>query len=131
MRYTTAALEAAASLSYRYIQDRFLPDKAIDLMDEAGARARIARNKAPEPVRAAEARVLELKTAMQEASEADDMNRAAELKEQVQQAEIALGEARAAWNAETGGESRRHRRAADRRYRVRHLRCAGLLAHRG
>ena len=100
VRYTTAALEAAASLSNRYIQDRFLPDKAIDLMDEAGARARIARNKAPEPVRAAEARVLELKTGMQEASEADDMNRAAELKEQVQQAQIALGEARAAWNAE-------------------------------
>ena len=100
VRYTTAALEAAASLSNRYVQDRFLPDKAIDLMDEAGARARIARNKAPEPVRAAEARVLELKTGMQEASEADDMNRAAELKEQVQQAQIALGEARAAWNAE-------------------------------
>ena len=42
MRYTPAAVEAAASLSSRYIQDRFLPDKAIDLIDEAGARARIA-----------------------------------------------------------------------------------------
>ena len=100
VRYTQAALEAAASLSARYIQDRFLPDKAIDLIDEAGARARIARNKAPEPVREAEARVVELKAAVEEASAAADMNRAAEAKEQQQTAEIALGEARAAWNAE-------------------------------
>ena len=100
VRYTTAALEAAASLSNRYIQDRYLPDKAIDLMDEAGARARIARNKTPEAVREAEAHVAELKAGMDAATEADDMNRAAELKEQVQAAEITLGEARAAWTAE-------------------------------
>ncbi len=100
VRYTQAALEAAASLSARYIQDRFLPDKAIDLIDEAGARARIAHNKAPEPVREAEARVVELKAAVEEASAADAMNRAAEAKDPQQTAEIALGEARAAWNAE-------------------------------
>ena len=100
VRYTTAALEAAASLSNRYIQDRFLPDKAIDLMDEAGARARIARNKAPEPVRAAESRVAELRSGMEEATAADDMNKAAELKEQVHEAEITLAEAHAAWTAE-------------------------------
>ncbi len=100
VRYTTAALEAAASLSNRYVQDRFLPDKAIDLMDEAGARARIARNKAPEAVREAEARVAELRAGMDEATAADDMNKAAELKERMQAAEIALGEARAAWTAE-------------------------------
>ena len=90
----------AASLSNRYVQDRFLPDKAIDLMDEAGARARIARNKAPEPVRHAECALAEAKHAVEEATDADDMNRAAELKEQVKAAEIALGEARAAWTAE-------------------------------
>lgn len=100
VRYTTAALEAAASLSNRYIQDRYLPDKAIDLMDEAGARARIARNKTPEAVREAEAHVAELKAGMDAATEADDMNRAAELKEQMHAAEITLGEARAAWTAE-------------------------------
>ncbi len=100
VRYTTAALEAAASLSHRYIQDRYLPDKAIDLMDEAVARARIALNKTPEAVREAEAHVAELKAGMDAATEADDMNRAAELKEQVQAAEITLGEARAAWTAE-------------------------------
>ena len=100
VRYTPAAIEAAASLSNRYVQDRFLPDKAIDLIDEAGARARIAANRAPEPVREAERRVAELKGKVEEASAADEMNRAAELKEQQGEAEIALSEARAAWNAE-------------------------------
>ena len=100
VRYTQAAVEAAASLSARYIQDRFLPDKAIDLIDEAGARARIAANRAPEPVRSAEARVAELKAAVEEATGADDMNRAAELKSQQHEAEIALSEVRTAWNAE-------------------------------
>ena len=100
VRYTPAAIEAAASLSHRYIQDRYLPDKAIDLIDEAGARARIAHNLAPEPVRAAERKVAELKAAAEEATSSDDMNRAAELTEQAKAAEIELGEARAAWTAE-------------------------------
>ena len=100
VRYTPAAIEAAASLSSRYIQDRFLPDKAIDLMDEAGARARIARNQAPEPVRAAQARLDELAGEVAKATEADDMNRAAELADEQKQAEIALGEAKTAWDAE-------------------------------
>lgn len=100
VRYTPAAVEAAASLSSRYIQDRFLPDKAIDLIDEAGARARIAANRAPEPVRAAERQLAQLKEEVESATEGDDLNRAAELKEQQRSAEIALSEARAAWNAE-------------------------------
>ena len=100
VRYTPAAIEAAANLSHRYIQDRYLPDKAIDLIDEAGARARIAANRAPQAVRDAEADVAKLKASMEEATAADDMNKAAELKEQEQAAEITLGEARAAWTAE-------------------------------
>ena len=100
VRYTQGAIEAAANLSDRYIQDRFLPDKAIDLIDEAGARARIAANRAPEPVREAEHRVEELKAAAQEATESDDMNKAAEITEQQKAAEIELAEAKAAWTAE-------------------------------
>ena len=100
VRYTPAAIEAAANLSHRYIQDRFLPDKAIDLMDEAGARARIAANKAPEAVRTAEAKLNELNAAVDEATAGDDMNKAAELKEEAKTAEITLGEARAAWTAQ-------------------------------
>ena len=98
--YTPAAIEAAANLSSRYIQDRFLPDKAIDLMDEAGARARIAANKAPQSVRDAEARIAELKAAIDEAAAGDDMNRAAEIKEDEKAAEQALAKAREDWTAE-------------------------------
>lgn len=100
VRYTQGAIEAAANLSNRYIQDRFLPDKAIDLIDEAGARARIAANRAPEPVREAEHRIEELKAAAQEATESDDMNKAAEITERQKAAEIELAEAKAAWTAE-------------------------------
>ena len=130
VRYTTAALEAAASLSNRYVQDRFLPDKAIDLMDEAGARARIARNKAPEAVREAEARVAELRAGMDEATAADDMNKAAELKERMQAAEIAWASPR---RLDCGArrEPHRHRCAADRRHRVRDFGRSRLVAHRG
>lgn len=98
--YTPAAIEAAANLSSRYIQDRFLPDKAIDLIDEAGARARIAANKAPQSVRDAEARIAELKAAIDEAAAGDDMNRAAEIKEDEKAAEQALAKAREDWTAE-------------------------------
>ena len=98
--YTPAAIEAAANLSSRYIQDRFLPDKAIALMDEAGARARIAANKAPQSVRDAEARIAELKAAIDEAAAGDDMNRAAEIKEDEKAAEQALAKAREDWTAE-------------------------------
>ncbi len=100
VRYTPAAVEAAANLSNRYIQDRFLPDKAIDLIDEAGARARIAANRAPQSLRDAETRVQELKAAADAASDEDDMNRAAELKQEQQAAEITLGEERAAWSSQ-------------------------------
>ena len=98
--YTPEAVEAAATLSHRYIQDRYLPDKAIDLIDEAGARARIAANRAPQEVRDAQERVAELKASVEEATAGDDMNRAAELKDQQKEAEIALAEARTAWDAE-------------------------------
>ena len=50
MHFTDAAIEAAVELSNRYVQDRFLPDKAIDLIDEAGARMRISNMSVPEDV---------------------------------------------------------------------------------
>ena len=46
MRYTDDAVRAAVELSHRYVTDRFLPDKAIDLIDQAGARRRLARSAA-------------------------------------------------------------------------------------
>jgi ATP-dependent Clp protease ATP-binding subunit ClpC len=51
LRYTDEALVAAAQLSYQYISDRFLPDKAIDLIDEAGSRVRLRHAQLPEEAR--------------------------------------------------------------------------------
>ena len=50
LRYTDEALVAAAQLSYQYISDRFLPDKAIDLIDEAGSRVRLRHAQVPLPL---------------------------------------------------------------------------------
>ena len=58
--YTDEALHAAASLSDRYINDRFLPDKAVDLLDEAGARMRIKRMTAPKGLREVDDRIAEV-----------------------------------------------------------------------
>lgn len=51
VRYSDEALQAAVSMSSRYIQDRFLPDKAIDVLDEAGARMRIRNRTLPDEIR--------------------------------------------------------------------------------
>lgn len=54
LRYTDEALEAAATYSHQYISDRFLPDKAIDLIDEAGSRVRLRHAQLPEEAREVE-----------------------------------------------------------------------------
>lgn len=50
VHYTEAALEACVHLTQRYVPDRFFPDKAIDVMDEAGSRAHVFKVKTPEPL---------------------------------------------------------------------------------
>ena len=60
MRITDAALVAAATLSHRYIADRFLPDKAIDLMDEAAARLRMEIDSMPEELDEIDRRLMQL-----------------------------------------------------------------------
>ena len=59
--YTPAALRAAAQLASRYIQDRFLPDKAIDVIDEAGARKAVTKHEEPDALKRMRARVSKLK----------------------------------------------------------------------
>src|SRR6266496_4175752 len=61
VRITDSALVAAATLSHRYITDRFLPDKAIDLMDEAGSRVRMAVDSKPEELDEIDRRIVQLK----------------------------------------------------------------------
>ena len=89
--YTDEALKAAASLSDRYINDRFLPDKAVDLLDEAGARMRIKRMTAPEGLREVDERIAQVRKEKETAIDAQDFEKAAGLRDQ----ERKLGEERA------------------------------------
>src|SRR5438874_797342 len=80
--YTDEALVAAANLSDRYISDRFLPDKAIDLIDEAGSRMRIRRMTAPPVVREMDERIAEVRMKKESAIDAQDFERAARLRDE-------------------------------------------------
>ncbi|HEX2025241.1 MAG TPA: ATP-dependent Clp protease ATP-binding subunit, partial [Actinomycetota bacterium] len=82
--FTDEALVAAANLSDRYISDRFLPDKAIDLIDEAGSRMRIRRMTAPPDVREVDEKIAEVQMQMESAVDSQDFSRAQQLKEDKQ-----------------------------------------------
>ncbi|MEP6598697.1 MAG: ATP-dependent Clp protease ATP-binding subunit, partial [Actinomycetota bacterium] len=78
---TDAALVAAAGLADRYISDRFLPDKAIDLIDEAGSRMRIRRMTAPPDLREFDERIAEVRREKESAIDAQDFEKAASLRD--------------------------------------------------
>ncbi|MGQ9491539.1 MAG: ATP-dependent Clp protease ATP-binding subunit [Anaerolineae bacterium] len=78
--FTDEALVAAAKLSHRYVTDRRLPDKAIDLMDEAGAGLRLALFTMPEPLKAVKKRLAALKAEEDKAYSDNDYAKAAEIK---------------------------------------------------
>jgi ATP-dependent Clp protease ATP-binding subunit ClpC len=80
--FTDEALVAAANLSDRYISDRFLPDKAIDLIDEAGSRMRIRRMTAPPNVRELDEKVAEVRMKKESAIDAQDFEKAARLRDE-------------------------------------------------
>ncbi|MBI8990350.1 ATP-dependent Clp protease ATP-binding subunit [Corynebacterium meridianum] len=88
---TDGALAAAANLSDRYINDRFLPDKAVDLIDEAGARMRIKRMTAPEGLREIDERINDVRREKEAAIDEQDFEKAAGLRDK----ERKLGEERA------------------------------------
>jgi len=79
--FTDEALVAAANLSDRYISDRFLPDKAIDLIDEAGSRMRIRRMTAPPSVREMDEKIAEVRMKKESTIDAQDFERAARLRD--------------------------------------------------
>ena len=81
---TDEALSAAANLADRYIQDRFLPDKAIDLVDEAGARLRIKRMTAPPDLREFDEKIAGVRLEKEAAIDAQDFERAASLRDDEQ-----------------------------------------------
>jgi ATP-dependent Clp protease ATP-binding subunit ClpC len=100
VRYTDEALVAAAELSDRYVTDRFLPDKAIDLIDQAGARVRLRTKTPARDRREAEQRLERLQREKDEAVATEDYTRAAELRDQITQ----LSEPPGSDAAEAGGK---------------------------
>jgi len=78
---TDAALVAAATLADRYISDRFLPDKAIDLIDEAGSRMRIRRMTAPPDLREFDERIANVRREKESAIDSQDFEKAASLRD--------------------------------------------------
>ncbi|GAA1086537.1 ATP-dependent protease ATP-binding subunit ClpC [Tsukamurella spumae] len=82
---TDSALVAAATLADRYINDRFLPDKAIDLIDEAGARMRIRRMTAPPDLRAFDDKIADARREKESAIDEQDFEKAASLRDKEKQ----------------------------------------------
>ncbi|MFI1993360.1 ATP-dependent Clp protease ATP-binding subunit, partial [Actinoplanes sp. NPDC020271] len=79
--YTDSALVAAATLADRYISDRFLPDKAIDLIDEAGARMRIRRMSTPPDLRELDEKIAQVRRDKESVIDSQDFERAAQLRD--------------------------------------------------
>jgi ATP-dependent Clp protease ATP-binding subunit ClpC len=85
VNFTDDALVAAANLADRYISDRYLPDKAIDLIDEAGSRMRIRRMTAPPDVREIDEKIAEVRLSKESAIDGQDFERAASLRDEERQ----------------------------------------------
>ena len=97
------AIEAAVKLSARYINDRYLPDKAIDLVDEACSAVRMETLTPPEDLKAVEARITALSAEKDEAVKAQDFERAAKLRDQEAEQREALNALRKKWDVSMGG----------------------------
>ena len=96
-RIVDEALEAAARLSDRYLTGRFLPDKAIDVMDEAGSRARIAAMTRPPNVKDIEAQIEQIRVDKEAAIKAQDFEKAAALRDSEKQAKDRLDTILSEW----------------------------------
>ena len=99
VQITDDALAAAVSLSDRYISDRFLPDKAIDLMDEAASRVRLRSFTAPPDVKEQEERLKALKNEKEESIAHQDFEKAAKLRDEERKLRELIAEKRAAWES--------------------------------
>nr|WP_188303777.1 ATP-dependent Clp protease ATP-binding subunit [Streptomyces sp. CBMA123] len=90
VRFSDEALDAAATLSDRYVSDRFLPDKAIDLLDQAGARVRLRSLSGSTAATSVQDRITKLKRELDEAVADEEFVRAANLKTELRQTEEEL-----------------------------------------
>ena len=98
--YTDEAIAACVNLSARYITDRFLPDKAIDAMDEAGSRVYIKNMKVPTDIIENESKIEEIKDLKQKAVKAQDYLEARKLKDEEERLQMELAVAQEKWDKE-------------------------------
>ena len=100
VRFSDEALQTAATLSDRYVTDRYLPDKAIDLMDEAAAKLRVALYSLPPELKELQTEIEHLKTEEESAGLERDYERAATMQTQRMRLETEFYEKRDAWESE-------------------------------
>ncbi len=104
VRISDEALKAAARLSDRYITDRFLPDKAIDLMDEAGSRVRLQALTTPPEVKELEQRIEEARKEKEAAVNNQEFEKAAQLRDEESKLKEELASKRSSWQKQKGGK---------------------------
>ncbi|MBM6775455.1 ATP-dependent Clp protease ATP-binding subunit [Olsenella profusa] len=97
VRYTDAAVQAAVTLSSRYVQDRFLPDKAIDVLDEAGARTRVHKMSLPPEIAQTDADLARVRDEKASAAAAQEFEEAARLRDEEKALVARRDELEAAW----------------------------------
>lgn len=107
VKITDAAIEAAVKLSARYISDRFLPDKAIDLIDEAASRVRLTASAAPAELKELEEKIANAEAEKDEAINSQEFERAAALRDSENKLKDEYKQAKENWRRESshsGGE---------------------------
>ncbi|WP_326907415.1 ATP-dependent Clp protease ATP-binding subunit [Sedimentibacter sp. MB31-C6] len=102
---TDEAIEAAAKLSHRYISDRFLPDKAIDLIDEAASRARLKSSTFPKGLKEIEDKLKEINNEKKAAITNQDFEKAASLRDEEKELSLELDKQKKLWAAKNSKDS--------------------------
>ncbi|MBU0700543.1 ATP-dependent Clp protease ATP-binding subunit [bacterium] len=102
VKFTDESLEAAAKLAHRYISDRFLPDKAIDLMDEAGSKARLQNTTMPLDLKELEQEIANVSKEKDAAIGAQEFEKAAKMRDKERTLKANLDETKKQWEKERG-----------------------------
>ena len=97
VKITDEAIKAAVELSARYINDRYLPDKAIDIMDEAASKVKLASLTAPKEIKKMEAKIEELVKEKEDAINTQDFEQAAKLRDKEQKEKAKLEKLKLSW----------------------------------
>lgn len=100
VKFSDEAIEAAVKLSDRYISGRYLPDKAVDILDEAGAKARLEAMVVPQEIKELETKVEQLKGEKESYIKSQDFEKAAKMRDQEREARDQLEKIRSEWTKE-------------------------------